>query len=629
MKTKILFIAYLLTHVAVNSQNTESSWVLKFNEKPNWLSVDQRTNCVYYYDNLTLKAFDYSLNKELWSLSMPNYKGASFFYKEASSLLKINDTKTFSVVSNKSIVINRFTGDVVFKASEIKDFHKSKIFYTKDENFALIMNKEVIKKDKKKNIKRKVNWYLTLVRINGSESLWTIKLPEKKLGLLGDSFTFGAVCTKNTLLFTYDSNLLAYNINDGSLKWERNFKTDKIKLVEVSANNQGFISVYDLENGGYAMNYSSIETGKDVWKEPFNLGKFYDIEFAPNQIIVKCENGFNYLGADGSKFWSKNVSIKGKIEKVYVQGDNHLIINNVNGKYFANWINEDGAHVFNNPVFVGSKEIIEGLKMDDYLLIITSKSILTYDFEKQEVISLLPIKDKITYSIDKKNKDLVYKYGKKDTPVVLKYKATKPQVLIKKVPFTKKNDTITRIESFNGNYSFISKHEVVKTDNTGQEISRLYFKPPSKALKTIASIGAIVLGTVFAKEAGKINRELYKAGLKDIHDFNNEFTTAYYFSEFGAAELGMGVVAGATVNDMINKFEKETKYNPYSEIDKLWMHRDKLDEGVWGLRIVDLENVEELYQLKIGKDKNFNYTVDVDSQIIISSTDKEIRFFKY
>lgn len=629
MKTKIVSFFLLFATVFGMSQNIEESWSLEFSEKPYWTSVDQRINVVYYYDNLNLKAYNYVLNKEIWSVSLPNYKGASFFYKDASPLLRINDTKTFSVVSKKSVVLNRFTGKIVFEASKIKNFQDSKIFYTKDEKYATLLNKEVIKKDKKKNIKRQVNWYLTLIEMTNSKSLWTIKLPEKKLGILGDNFTFGLVCTGKTLFFTYDSNLLAYNVDDGQLNWEKSLKTNNIKTVRISTNNKSFISIYSKDNGGYAMNYSSIDTGNNLWNEPFELGNYYDVNFAPSQVLVKCANGFNYIDYNGGKYWEDNIPVKGKIVKVYAQGVNHLIINNVNGKYFANWINEDGTHAFKNPAYIGSNKIIEGIKMDDYLLVITPATILTYDLENKDVISRLPIKSNIIYSIDKQNKALVYKYGKQDTPLVLKYKAKKPEVLVKKIPFTKKKDSITRIESFKGQYSFVSRNEVVRTDSNGQETGRLFYKPPSKVLKTIASVGAIALGTIFAKEAGQINGELYRAGLKDVDDFSNELTTVVYFNEFGSAELGMGVVAGSTVNDMINKFEKETKYNPYSKIDKLWMHRDKLDDGGWGLRIINIENIKENHQFKIGKDKNFEYIVDADSQIIISSTDKDIQFFKF
>lgn len=630
MKVKtVLFFSLLLACLVSTSQNPNNSWSLNFTEKPNWTSVDKRTNVIYYYDNSHLKAYDYVLNKDLWSISLPDYKGASFYYKDASPLLRINDTKALSVVSNKSVVINRYTGDVVFESSKIKDFNDSKIFYTRDERYAVILNKEVIKKDKKNNIKRKVNWYLTLVKMNNSETLWTTILPETKLGFLGKNFEFGFVCTDTTLFFNYDSNLLAYGLKDGELKWERNQKESNISMVRISSDKKKFLSIYRLDNSDFAMNFESIDTGKNVWDKPFELGRYYNIKFAPSQVIVKCANGFNYIGYDGSKHWPENISIKGKIEKVYAQGSDHLIISKLNDKYFANWISKDGSHAFENPVFLGNNRIIEGIKMDDYLLVIAPTSILTYDLKNKKRIALLPTKNNIIYAIDKENKSLIFKYGKKDTPVVLKYMAEKPEVLVKKIPYTRKKDTIMRIESFKGNYSFVSRHEVVKTDNVGNEISRLYFKPPSKALKTIASVGAIVLGTVFAEEAGKINREIYRAGLKDMDDFSNELTTLVYFNEFGSAELGMGVVAGSTVNDMLNKFEKEIKYNPYTEIKKLWFHRDKLSTGKWGLRVVNLENTEEKNQVEIVKDKNFSYQVDADSKIIISSTDKNIQFFKF
>lgn len=616
--------------VSVIAQNSENSWTLNFDKAPDWLSVDKRTDIIYYYNNTTLKAYDYKSDKELWTLPVADYKGSKFVYYDASTLLKINDTKAFTVKSNKSIVINRFSGDVVFRATDVEAFNNSKILYSRDENYAVLLNKEVIKKDKEKGTKRKVNWYLTLVKMHNSEALWTIKLPKKELGILGDDFLFGVVCTNNTLLFTYDSNLLAYNINNGELKWKKNLKENKIKYIKIPKNNEGFLSISEIRGQGFFMNYSEIDSGKDLWAEPFPLGRYYAVNFAPNQIIVKCANGFNYLGYDKSKYWPENVPVKGKIEKVYAQGDDHLIINKVDGKYFANWINKEGEYAFKTPISVLSNKLIEGVKMDDYILLITPYNIIGYDLRNQEITSKTAIKNKrIYYTINKASKSLVFKHVKKETPLILKQNASKPENFIKKVPFTKGNDTITRIENFNDTYSFISRNEVVKLDNTGQEISRLFYKPPSKALKTLAKIGAMALGTVFAKEAGQINRELYRAGLKDMDDFASEFTTVYYFKEFGSAELGMGMVAGATVNDMINSFEKKTKYNPYNEINKLWMHRDKLDDGSWGLRIVDIENIKELHQFSIGKDKNFNYRVDADSKIIISSTDKEIKFFRY
>ncbi|NRD20270.1 PQQ-binding-like beta-propeller repeat protein [Winogradskyella eckloniae] len=635
-KRLLLLYIILVCNTTIYSQTKGDTWHLEFDKAPNWSEIDKKIHTLYYYDNEFLIAYDYLNNNELWKVALKDYKNSEFIFTQDKPFLKITDQKAFTTNnrSKKAIVINRFSGEVLFNTNAVEEFNNSSVYYSKDHNYVLLFRKEVVKKDKKNNIKRHVNWYLTLVKMENSKSLWTVKLPPKENGILGRNFEHGPIASDQTVMFSFDGALVGYSIEDGTLIWKKNILSEKISTLNISdksTRNKGFLAIYKSKNKStFPMNYLSIDTGEALWEEDFDLGHYYNITFGPNQIIVRCANGFNYIDYDGKKQWPNNAPVTGKIEKIYAQDNGHLIISSVDNKLFANWLNEDLSYVFDTPKPVSSKHIIEGIKLDDYLILIEPFAIYTFDLSTKQRIARIPFREKFNYTIDKNAKTIVYtKSGKNEQPFILNFKAEKPNAFLDQISFTKKNDSVMRIETSNNKFSFISRNELIKYDANGTEIKRLYYPPKFNSLKTIASIGAIAFGTIFAEETSRINGEIYKAGLKDLNNLADEMTTVYLFNELGSPQLGMGFVAGATVNNFLNQFERNTTYNPYNKIDNLWMHRSQLDSGKWGLRIIDIENTEELHQFEMGKDKNFEYTVDAFSQVIISSSDKEIIFNKF
>jgi hypothetical protein len=630
---KILLIT-LLFPVTIESQEIKEPKTLELSKKIKWSITDKMLHAFYQYDGENLSSFDYIQGKEAWSVSIPGFKETEITMLKDDPYIRLSKNKPFTENINQAILINRITGKIEFNTNEIDDYQASQIFYSKDHQYVLMLNVERIKKDKKKGIERQVYRHISLVKIGELKKLWITTLPEpESINLFGlkikqTNIEYKPIANQNTIVFSFSGILYGFDVNNGNIVWENKLKDlDINKLYTTKTNNTHFLATNNSKNGTYSMDFRSFETGLVDESKHIDLGKYYNIIFNKESMQISSSKGFNYINYDGSKKWDDWIPTMGYIEEVYKQGENHLIVQNIGGKYYANWINENGENSFLDPVAIHNKTIRDGILLNDYLIVVTNQAIKTFDINESKQITSVPLQYYEPFKIDETTKSVVYSFKGK-TAFILDTKAKKPRAFTEKKFFERNKDTITRIESFNGKYTFISPNEMTQFESNGTQVNSIYYKPPMQIMKTLVPIAVLALGTIFADEVDKINRQLYKSGIKNTrHHFKNDITFMAYTDSYGVPNFGRGLIALQGAYQVAEHFPENKKdYNPYHFIDKLWFVRDKIDNIGWGLRIIDTEKGEEIIHLPIDK-KDFSYSVDALAQTVIVTINNQILFY--
>jgi len=649
MKKLIITLSCLLLIGLTNLAHTQSlEWSLPFDKKPNWTSVDLQTHTVFYYDKEKVTSFDYAGQKINWSIPLSNYTGASFNYSLSSPYLTLYEPKKFTMHDkfSKVVVVDRQSGEIQFNSYDSEMFDQSQVRISLDNEYALLVRVEKIKKNKKKGIKKQINEYLSLVKLGSSESLWTVQLPKDGISRTGfarairkdKDFKLWPLGNNQAVIFSYGQTLYAYNIKDGSIRWQKNIKEDGIRFVNKVKNDrhqEGFLMSTKEEDGTYELNLYSFDKGEPLWSKAIDLGTWYYYTTGPASIMIRGSLGFNYVDYDGKLLWQDYVKTKWNIEKIYQQKDCHLLVvkhkaENGSIEYGINWLDENQQLAFSEPQVINDIKIREGINLDGYLVLITKDQIYTYDTQKGVPITQVKMVPYAEFSIDKSNKNIIY--TNYTTALKLDQGATTPQVL-KRPRFKSTKDSIWRVEAFQEGYTLISKREAYQYDWQHQEMAHLYFKKPNNLGKKLAKIAGnvalITLGYRYKDEIAEINRIAYEEGLIDWNTYSNNALNMYGYGGLGAA----AALAGG-VNDVKKEFSVSDKAKKASEtmatyhkMKRLWVLKDKVDEGGWGLRVIDTKTCKEINQIKLGNNKKFDFLIDERTGILISQKKDGILFY--
>ncbi|MDO6435936.1 PQQ-binding-like beta-propeller repeat protein [Cyclobacterium sp. 1_MG-2023] len=637
MKKLLLYMISIIAQVSpLIAQQSEGSWILEFEKKPIWKSVDLQMKMLYYYDDERLHAYDYINKKYAWQVDLPNFKGADHKYSLSNPNIQLTQEKafTFNEKVKKSVILNRTTGEVLFNTFEMEEFEDTQIHYSLDHKYALLVRIERIKKDKKKGIDKQVNKYLSLIKLGDSKVLWTIKLPEYegkgKFFAKNYDFEFGPVANDEVVVFSYGLDLYAYNVTDGSLRWKKEIDAEGITHLRVPGTGikkRGFILTYNNpEKDNLEMDLIDFENGDPLWEEPIDFGRYYSITFGPESILVKSANGFNYVDYKGNYRWNESVKTKGKIVKIYQQDGGFLIIEEMpqptkDYKYTVNWLDKDQKFAFEESYPIPTSNIREGINLNGYLILITDRDFYTFNLQEGKIIAKNSLYKNQAFAINELNKDIIF--TDYHSAYRLAENQKEPVMLIDKPSFRSKKDTIWRIEAYEDKYSLITREEMVQYDYHGNETGHINYNTSSKVLNVLANVAIIAVGVAFQDDIARMNRMVYESGLIDSDEF---FSNLELMAVGG---IGSAAVLGKAIYNVADMFEgNKPVNNPYAKMDKLWIYRDKLDEAGWGLRIIDTETSTELYQLNLENGKNFSYVVDEASEIIISTKDESIMFFQ-
>lgn len=649
MKKLIITLSCLLLIGFANlahAQNNE--WSLPFDKKPKWTSVDFQTNTIFYYDGKKVNSFDYVDQKINWSIPLPSYAGANYSYSMSSPHLTLYEPKKYTMHNkySKAVVVDRQSGEIQFNSFDCEEFDQSQVRISTDKDYVLLIRVEKIKKDKKKGIKKQINEYLSLVKLGSSESIWTVQLPKDGVPRTGlarkmrkeKDFKLWPLANNQVVIFSYGPSLYAYNIKDGSIRWQKNIKEDGIRFISKVQNDrsqEGFLMSTKDKDGTFELNLYSFEKGEPLWTKPVDLGIWYNYKRGPASIMIRSSLGFNYVDYDGNLRWPEYVKTKWNIEKIYQQKDGYLLVMKHKAEdgsmtYGINWLDENQQLAFPKPQVINDHKFRKGINLDGYLVLITKDEIYTFDTQKGVAIAQVKMVPDAAFSIDEDSNNIIY--TNYDTPILLEKDATTPQIL-NRPEFKSKKDSIWRVEAFQEGYTLVSKREAYKYDWQHQKMAHLYFKKPRQLGKKLANFGGniamIAIGYTFKDEIAEVNRAAYEEGLIDENTYFNNALNMYGYGGLGAA----AAVAGG-VDDVKKEFSNSDKSKKasetlatYNKMKRLWILKDKVDEGGWGLRVIDTKTCKEINQIKLGNKEKFDFLIDERTGILISQKKDGILFY--
>jgi len=642
MTTSKLFFTLLIlfAFLPASAQSELESWSLPIEENTKWISVDKQTHTVFYYTGEAVKSYDYVKKDYDWEVDVHDFKGAKYTYDEKDPYLILSQEKAFSFNDKmkKVAIIDRMNGELLFNSHNSAVFDESQVHFSLDHRYALLLRIEKIKKDKKKGIEKKINKYLSLIKIGQQKSLWTVLLSnEEAYGGLPNflnttnDFKFGPVGNEEVVVFSYGKYLYAFNVADGSVRWKKPLEEEKIRFLRVTPSthrDQGFMVGYEAdENRDYSLNYIDFDKGEPIWEEPFDLGKYFSITYGPEWILVKSSYGFNYLNYDGELKWNDYIKTEGIIEKVYQQQNGYLITEKQGDDHFFNWYDTEQRPVFKTPLPLNSPVLKEGVNLDGYIILVTDTYINTYDVASGLQIANVYIPSQAEYSINRADKSVVFT-DNGQTGYIIKHKDNNYKLLTEKRFFTEKKDSICRIESWHDTNVFVSDNEMVQFSNDGTLLNRVYYKQPTNWLAAGLVITAAVLGTVYADQIYASNMSARNQGLIDAETYQNNLDLMGRDKYGQVTRLGVGGASAQATADVIGLVSKDRPYNPFEQINRLWFYRDKLEDGKWGLRVIDLYKGEEIRQIPFGKNKDFDYKVDEIGEVLMNVSNEEIKFYK-
>lgn len=633
----VLFFLFFQNYVV--AQNNIESWSLPIDETTQWISVDKQTHTVFYYNGSAIKAYDYQSKSHSWEVDAHDFEGAKYEYDEKNPYLILSDEKfmSFSDKQKKLAIIDRMAGELVFDSHDSQVFDESQVHFSLEHNYALLMKKEKIKRDKKKGIEKQINQYLSLIRIGEQKALWTIQIPnEEAYGGLPNflnstyDFDYGPVGNEEVIAFSYGKYLYAINVADGSVKWKRDLKELDIKFLRKAPSthqNQGFLVGHKLnDDRHYSLNFISFETGEPLWDKPFDLGSFYNIAYGPEWILVKSSYGFNYVNYNGELRWKEYIKPEGVIHKVYQQQNGYLITVKKDDQYYFNWYDLNQEPAFDHLMPLQNSYLREGVNLDGYIVLVTARNINTYDTQLARQIASIPLSYYHKFSINRKNKSVVFT-DDGVTGYILKNRSETEEMIAPKKFFTERKDTIHRIETWPNKNVFLSDNEMVQFDDNGNPLGRIYYKQPSDWLAKGLIISAVVLGTIYAEEIYMANISAYNEGLIDSETFQNNLDMMGRDDLGRVQKIGVGGFTAKLTAGVIDGVTTEKPYNPFERVRRLWFYRDKLENGQWGLRVVDLVNAEEVEDIAFGKKKDFEYQIDELGGILMNISDEQMEFY--
>ncbi|KJD36699.1 hypothetical protein PW52_03390 [Tamlana sedimentorum] len=635
----ILFVFLTLNHLT--SQELIKSHDFNLEENDFWYIKDKKLHTIYQYNGDTFKCFDYIKGQQAWEVSVPGFKEDEITLFNNHPYIKLTKSQFFSdEIVEKTIAINRITGKVIFDTSKIEDYKPSEIFYSRDNRYALILHTEKIKRDKKKGIEKKFIYNLSLIKMSNSEKLWTMLMPEpEKTDLFGlklnsaKTLDFDPISNEEAIVFSFGKTLFSIDVITGNILWQKNFSDlniNKIYQPKGFNKNNHFIALNKYEDKSYNMDFISFKTGEIDLEKRIKLGSYYNIKFNTNSIMVKSAKGLNYVNYDGTAKWEKWPKFEGKIESVFQQDNNHLIIEKIEDSYYANCINDIGEIQFQNPFKIYNKKLRDGFLFNDVLVAITDYNIITYDINHNRIKNIIPLAYYEPFKIDHQNKKVIYSQKKGKTVYSLDIVKETEQQLTEKNLFEKGKDTISRIEIFNDKYAFLSSNEMVQYNANGEKLKSVYFKPKSNIMKTIAPIAILALGTIFSDEVNKINQQLYKYGLKNTDDFYSDLEIQTYTHAYGIGDFGAGVIALGEAEKLFGNFNKNkpktNRENPFDLINKLWFITDKIENVGTVIKIIDINLGDIVSYIPIGN-KDFSYSIDETAKTVILRTGNNYSFY--
>ncbi|QCK15434.1 outer membrane protein assembly factor BamB family protein [Mangrovivirga cuniculi] len=614
---RILFFVFALLFIATGTiQAQEKLWSKDLKEvlyEVGW--VEQANNGYIIASGAKgLLALDHSTGKIVWHNkelkavdrnSFRNIDGLPLFMAEYAPIAG----------KKRGIIINAIDGSIVF---DTKDGNYSiKEYYLVPEKACILFelmgegNRQVMKFSLKT---WKEEWVADLGELKG--------LKAKVNNVMGMGFIkHGPIFTENELIIGLKEEIFAFNLKDGSTKWQMEADKNIKALVYSDLNNSLYLGV----KGSKKLQVFEPGTGKDITPGKLKLrGTLIDIidDGKGNLVLVESE-GFNLIDPNSGEFkWKKSFKIDYLDEVIPYEGG-YIAIGKDEKKSPIAIVDANGDKVWDTDV---KGYIYYALPTKKGVLYLSTErsNILGYDKGKDVWDKDIKFKSIPAVTFDSKlNKIVFYEGG---DAFKLDPETGALDQIAEDVEFAEVNKkTELKAEYVNDGYFFYTANHLSFMNTDGQVVYTKFFKAPYtiEGLYQIAEIGLAAYG-IDVDIQGSIDN------LKTLEAISNGtlYTNLDQAEGSSSSSLVVGLYSGTSSGTWEPVFEVTKKRYMNSKLtkDHQFVVTQMQSEGADPVFIYRINKATGEIDQKIPlMDKSPNYVIDnVDDRVFVNEKNKII-----
>lgn len=534
---------------------------------------------------------------------------ASFQSDDAIELIPNSDYIRASI-ENRDVIINAFTGDVVFNSGKF-DYRimESQFLPEANEFLFLVSNGKVISY---------VLWNLQ----TGAEG-WKTELggvagfmSSLKSLFKNDASEDKSVITNNAIYTSLYGILYKIDRSNGNILWQAKDKINNFFLTQsgndlvIIKNSGGLLSTKQ------ALNIWKTSDGSPVWKDDIKTKYVIYLEDWKDKILIAHNSGFNFYNyADGKKIWKKDVS-GGSFKQVIAIDNDYLYIADKD----MNLIDRDGNNKWKKTIeicdksddavyFLGKVENNRVFYLTDTygnMVDYTSgKKIWKKNIEFDKNRPLLYAQDEKTKAFLVYNDKKIYKFDPNA--------ADKPEP-IAKLKEIKDDKAMSSIELFDWGISLVGQSDVIGADFNGATLYHNTYKEPGLAGRRFLKVAAVGLSVA-----------------KGISETKIEFTSVNEKGEqvhVGTAEFNKNVKTGGAAAGEIGALlsKKSQRFNALKQNSDYAFLLNKGDQGPELVKVRKNDG-KEVDKIDIDNNKPLYETDPVNGSIYYAYKN-ELRIFK-
>ena len=629
MKLKIVFLtAVIFTYITAFAQR-QPDVVTSFEQTIQQIAINPANGHVIVKEKESISAYNPETGKIEWSIKkgdivkLGTLEQAEKLLNAVSSVTGLSATlqgddaielvpnSDFirATIENRDIIINAFTGDVVFNSGTF-DYRvmESKFLPEANEFLFLVSEGKTISY---------VLWNLT----TGAEE-WKTELGQVagmlssfKSLLKNEVSQDKSVIASDAVYTSLRGTLYKLDKSTGKILWQAK---DKINDFYPAQSGKNLIIIKNsggLLSSKQALNIWKTEDGTPVWKEDIKTKRVVYLEDWSDKLLVAHTSGFNFYSyADGKKLWKKDA--KGDdIKQVISIGNDYLYIADTE----MNLIDGDGQNVWKKPIEIADKpdDAVYFLgKVDNnrvFYLTDTYGNMVDYTSGKKIWKKNIEFDKKrpLLYAQDEKTKNFLVYNDKK----IYKFNpnATDNPEPIVKLKEIKDDKTMAGIELFDWGICLTGQSEVIGTNFNGETLYHNVYKEPGLAGRRFLKIAAGTLNT--ADAMANVQIEVYTV------DANGKrYSSTVEFNDnikFAGDVMGS---AGSLLAQKAKRFNALKQNSDYAFI---------LNKGAQGAELVKVrkQDGKEVDKIDIDNNKPI-YEVDPVNGSIYYVYKNELRTFK-
>ncbi|MEM7105499.1 MAG: PQQ-binding-like beta-propeller repeat protein [Bacteroidota bacterium] len=626
----LVLVLIVFTVTAFNATAQDSpTWSQDFNEKVEWSFYKPKTSIYYVFVDNQIKAFDCIKKEMLWEIEAPGLKPESVILSEAYPYGWLSNMKT-SKPGKRNVLFNPISGQVYFDSDNFEMDEmilRSALF---DQQMILVNGKDG------------GNWVLGLAEFGADNWAWKIANPVKMKKMARPKLKRFLV-NKDHLVIHFAKDIFSLDRKTGAVNWQKNaremqhvamisgkdfLRTDDPNFYHITRN----ADRYDL----MAVNF---ESGESAWESPVPVQSGYSITTREDDIFIRDSKSFDFVSiADGKAQGIELPEFDQRLGKVFFRKDAYLVtthspkptgVVSVNPEptfMKLHWLNADYEKTWPKGLPISGKTIDRVEQIGDRLLVLSDNELALIEISTGEVILGWPVTKSPLLSVNKEAGAAMYMDTTSSTLRWINLEDGTQKTVVETVKFDYKKDQLDQpvgLKAVGDKFALIGTRNLWVMDKEGNIEVQKYVEAPNTFnwKKALLVVGGIAAGFIFDDELRQLNYELYESGLIDPDQYWNNAWAMGVYNKAGAAAVG---------GDYVSRLMPEKERNESAAFfQNKWFVSDKIDKGLFGLRIFDLSNGELIKALSLSKKENFEFEFDFRQKGVYLVKESALHFYAF